>query len=251
MAKNKVEYPHLPKSPVSTAVLEVRYVMPEKLDIANFTTINPSFSEGYPTQQTTKSRDFKIEELKTGKPHAVFSEEKVQEHIYISLDKKQNFKVTKENFNYNWNGSYPGWEVFIAEVRRVWDIYFEKILFDKIAITGVSIRFINKIVVDFPISTPADVFNVSINIAEGVKMPEVENYLVRYTISYDNQSKAIVTQALESNDSKIFPFIFDIDVILNQNIALDGIWENFDILRSLKNEIFFSSVKDSVLEMYK
>ena len=64
---------------------------------------------------------------------------------------------------------------------------------------------------------------------------------------------AIVTQALEQITLKRAPIILDIDVCRLQPNGIDEeeAWKTLDQLRHFKNDIFFKSVTDKLMEIYK
>jgi len=64
---------------------------------------------------------------------------------------------------------------------------------------------------------------------------------------------AIVTETIEppSENSKILPLIFDIDVFSDASYEVGGneMWSAFEELRLLKNKIFFESITEKTKEL--
>jgi uncharacterized protein (TIGR04255 family) len=73
------------------------------------------------------------------------------------------------------------------------------------------------------------------------------------TIAYPDGTHAVITQASEPTDQPGARFILDIDVFAIRTV--DGrsqdLWTLIDNLRTVKNEVFFSSVTELALERYK
>src|SRR5581483_3983865 len=230
----------------------IRFSYNGSYKIEDLVRLNPLLYKEYPETQFAQKRQLKVnEELKTGEANATLSAPSLEDYVYISADKKRNFKITLDRLNYNVNETYSGWDTFIAECKRLWNIYTENFFHDDIVIKGISIRFINKITINGQISSPSEVFNVSISATPEAIPEAVNNYLVRYVIPFeDGRIQANVMQSLEQFEQGIFPFVLDIDIIQNEQIDNNKLWDYFDNLRIIKNQIFFSTISESTLNQY-
>ena len=65
---------------------------------------------------------------------------------------------------------------------------------------------------------------------------------------------AIITQTMQKlTETQKLPLIFDIDVIKTGNYSEkeSDMWNDFDLLRQFKNEIFFKSITEKTKELFK
>jgi len=82
----------------------------------------------------------------------------------------------------------------------------------------------------------------------------VSSFLTRLTVHDAEKSlNCSITQALESVQEDDITIILDIDAfkILNYDPEDQGLWEDFEALHDFKNDVFFSSVTDKTLELFK
>ena len=246
----ELEYPLLNNSPVSLAILEIRYVAGKELDINSFPIVNHLFAADFPIQRKGQSRQIEIDESQ-GKPKATIGDPRIEDYLFISENKEKNFKVSLERFNFNQNGNYKGWDLFIEDCKRVWEIYYNE-FFNKVefTITGISIRFINKIEIPIDKINQTSVFKTTIYAEPGVIPDTVNSYLIKYTVPFiESDTIANVIQSLEAIEEDIYPFMFDIDVIMNRFINPAELWHSFSYLREIKNKIFFSNITDETLKL--
>ena len=68
------------------------------------------------------------------------------------------------------------------------------------------------------------------------------------------EATAIITQHVEPGKHKnMIPLIFDIDVFRDKEIACDAddLWAQFEMLREVKNRVFFESITDRMQELFR
>jgi uncharacterized protein (TIGR04255 family) len=119
------------------------------------------------------------------------------------------------------------------------------------AVTRIALRYINVLAV--PVGVDFDLYlTAGPRIPPGV--PDVLiGFLHRVVIPFPHDgASAIITQALEQSNEATSSVVLDIDVWRESRWQLDSpeIWATFDILRDIKNRIFFGSVTERALEPY-
>ena len=66
---------------------------------------------------------------------------------------------------------------------------------------------------------------------------------------------ATIIQTMEKpTESQKLPLIIDIEIVRQTNFTTDTfseIWKDFEELRNIKNDIFFSSITDKAKELFK
>jgi uncharacterized protein (TIGR04255 family) len=88
-----------------------------------------------------------------------------------------------------------------------------------------------------------------------VPIPQrIREFLTRVYVEDDKRNvSAVIVQALEPRlDPNAISLLLDIDAFRELNEAPDdpGLLSVFGLLRELKNEIFFASITEKIVEMY-
>jgi len=99
---------------------------------------------------------------------------------------------------------------------------------------------------------PSDYFNSFLVVDQ--KYPNYNRYMFQYTVPLE-PSGIISHIGMEIRESftNVFPFVFDIDVIDMKNVEYDPIKlkSSFDKLREYKNSIFFNTLKERTIQIFK
>ncbi|MCL4856969.1 MAG: TIGR04255 family protein, partial [Flavobacteriales bacterium] len=176
-------------------------------------------------------------------------------YLLLNEDKTKAIQLRKNGFMYSiTQQSYISWDEF---KKDAWG-YFNDIieLYNINEVSKLSLRYINSI------NLPTKIPDIKEYILIAPDIPEELNYGINRMFlqmvlpNTNNESVGIVTQNFnigrELNET--FSYIIDIDVSIakNRNIKdIDGIKSDFDKLRDFKNEIFFKSITDKTIELFK
>ncbi len=168
---------------------------------------------------------------------------------YKSDEEASNFRIN--GFTYNKLGNYPGGEKFLQSALEVWNVYAQKR--EKFKVKKLGLRYINVITVENFTYNYEDFFNFFLHTPDHKK---IQNILYRYSTSFEEQNCDVtVNFLLDSVRSNLeAKFIFDIDVIKKDvpaTLTKEYIEKYFKEMRLCKNEIFFSTLKNNVLEGYR
>jgi uncharacterized protein (TIGR04255 family) len=172
---------------------------------------------------------------------------------YLSDDQKRIFQARLDGFTFNRLSLYTKWEDLREEANSLWLLY-KKITSPEL-ITRVALRYINNLKIPMPIKEFGDYLTAPPTVSEALPQG-VTSFLTRINI-YDPEldANAIITQALEPSgpEPAFLPVILDIDVFRIQSKGIDEqeAWNLLDKLRHFKNKIFFESITDKLLEVYK
>src|ERR1700682_2300871 len=145
---------------------------------------------------------------------------------------------------------YENWEEAKAKARALWTQYCE--LGSPKEVSRLAVRYIN--VLDVPVGADFDLY-----LAAGPRIPPelpqvLNGFLHRVVIPFSTDgTTAIVTQAMEVPSGAGVPVVLDIDVYYTCKLEVNSpaVWSEFDRLREIKNQIFFSSVTEKALEPYR
>lgn len=245
------EYTVFPNAPITEALLDIRVVLPEDVKLAKLETFQDLVKVRFPERQERISfaTDFKLsrEGIETsptsGGPDG---------YLFRSSVEKKIVQARFDGFTFNKLKPYENWALFSSEARELWDLYFQ--LTNPIKITRITLRYINKIEIPLPMKDFKEYILTVPEIAP--KLPQgLANFFMRLEIpNPDIETTAIITQTMENptKDQKL-PLIFDIDVFQDKPYLSNKaeIWEQFEKLRSFKNDIFFNSITEKTKELFK
>lgn len=239
---------HLPKAPIIQAILEILVEPVPGKTINSLHDIHSSIKENYPREvkqfQSRLSFNPAIETT-------VSAETKHEGFLFSSENNLKSFIASLSQFAYIQSSQYTNWEDFISEAKTLWNTYRNTIKTSRIR--RLSVRYINQINVEMPVTDIADYFLTYPFLSP--KLPQVlEHFFLRYTIPYvDKNITANIAQSIGMIENNHVPFLFDIDVLHTEPIEYneESMWQKFDELRDLKNEIFFSSLTDKTIQTLK
>ena len=176
---------------------------------------------------------------------------KIGAYVYFSEDQKSRLEISSDTITFIDEHKYSGWEHF-KETTKSYLSIISDVLLDNCEITRISIRFINR----FPLENfdnPQDYFKTLISSTENSQLPyPLRQYGFRLMMDIpDTDIYSIVNQNIENIPTNKFIYTFDIDVLDRQHLVfnVNTIVENMEILRNVKNEIFFSNLTQKTLNL--
>ena len=169
---------------------------------------------------------------------------------YVTADGSRVAQFRRDGATFSVLRDYANWEETKAKARMLWTQYCE--WGSPKEVTRLAVRYIN--VLDVPIGMDFDLY-----LAAGPRIPPelpqiLGGFLHRVVIPFSTDGiTAIVTQAMESPSDVGVPVVLDIDVYYTCKLEASSpsLWSEFDRLRDIKNQIFFSSVTEKALEPYR
>lgn len=246
-----VEYPVLARAPITEAVLDIRIKPQAEINTAALSSLHQHVSDNYPIKQERFQFESRVD-FKKDEAQVSASKGTLTGYFFKSGDHKQIFQARTDGFTFNRLQPYEKWELFRDEARRLWTLYST---LASPEIVRVALRYINKL--DIPLSLPAPIDFDEYLAAGPVVPPElpqgVSSFLTRLVIpNPEIEATAVISQAFEQIDPKFLPIILDIDVFRQKDlISKDEIWQTFENLRLFKNRIFFASLTNKALELFK
>lgn len=244
----KKRHQQLENAPVVLAILEIRYNLPAEFEVNNLAKSNKALLEIFSITQKRVVGNISFENSAEGTRASI--NPVVDGFIYVSEDKKRNLTLSLNSFNFQQHGKYTTWDDFISSAKKSWHLFYKNIIGAQI--TGISIRYINKIEITELTDDPTEFFNTGLVFTSEAKPTNVGSYLIKYIdVIKEKGIHSIVTQSLEQGDGKVLPFMFDIDVHNNKSLDLfdESIWLLFEELRSIKNDIFFNNITEKTIQL--
>jgi uncharacterized protein (TIGR04255 family) len=245
------EYTHLGNAPIKEALIDIRVVLPDDFDVQKLQAIQDHIADRYPKKGEKRFWMTRVE-LKSDAPPKEESYDKgIVGYHFTSTDGLFVLQARLDGFTLSRLKPYETWESMRDEAKDLWRFYTD--VAKPKAITRVATRYIN--VLELP--PPIGDFNEYLTSAPVVpeKLPQgLSSFLTRVIMHYPRlESVAIITQALEpSANPKVISIILDIDVF--KEMAFDNeedAWAMLEKLREFKNTIFFESITEKTVGLYR
>ncbi len=245
---------HFPNAPITEALLDIRVKLPEQTDLAKLAAFHDTINQKYPAKQERVSWRGQIEIKPAPITHVSQSAAGGPDgYLFTSNDGRQIVQARLDGFTFSRLKPYGKWESLRDEARELWQQYIR--IASPEVVTRVALRYINRIEIPFPIRDFKDYILTAPEIAPDLPQG-LDNFFMRLVIPYPKaQAVAIVTETVEPVDEahERLPLIFDIDVFraVAFNVQDNSMWEAFESLHDLKNDIFFKSMTPKAKELFR
>jgi uncharacterized protein (TIGR04255 family) len=241
-------YRHLTNAPITEALIDI-CVKPSSSvqDALQLDELCTRLKDTYPDKKL--QQQFKIEFF-PGPPPLERKETRFVGYRLTSSNGLQVIQASPDKITFSRLRPYQTWEQLREEAQRIWTVYAEIVKPE--LITRIATRFINSIEIPLPIRDFSDYLTAAPSIPE--KLPQgISSFYTRVVLPDPTTgAMAIVTHALESVVTpKVVPIIVDIDVFIERTFEnYEKVWTTIDMLRDIKNLIFFESLTEKALEPY-
>lgn len=243
-----MEYPHLRNAPIREAIIDIRVKPATNFYVSEFKALKGKFSENFPIMEERQAFSASIN-FGPGKPNLQEENNELDAIIFRSEDQNEVLQFKKQGFTLNKLKPYTTWKDIMGKAQEAWSYYVEASL--PIAITRIAARYINHILI--PIDS-----NLEEYLENAPKVPPkgprfFDGALSRIKLfdpEYDINVN--LTQTIESRENKA-AIILDIDAFKKREYDLndESMWKDFTDLREMKNKIFFSSLTEKAINLYK
>lgn len=174
----------------------------------------------------------------------------IDAYVYQTVDQKTKLELSEGVITFVDEHPYTGWENFKEQFLKYLSILSESLV--DVIVSRVSIRFINKFsLTEF--EHPEEYFTtlISNSSEKGLSYP-IRKYGFRLLMDIpDSDIYSIVNQNVENVGDESFSYTFDIDVLDRQTLSfnINTISENIEILREIKNRIFFDGITQKTIDL--
>jgi len=244
---------HLPNAPIVEALIDVWVEHPPEVDIRVLEGLRPRVKGDYPRTQVRRRWTASLDFVNGGKEPA--SEGQVlgpDGYAFWSADEKQVLQFRLDGFTFSRLKPYQDWERFRDEASRLWELCLQVARPE--AASRVALRFINRIELPLPITDFGDYLVVPPTLPEGLPQGLAGYFSRIVVVNPDTAAKGILTQAVEPLPKPTHvTLLLDVDVFREGRFSVEGdeLWEFLEELRGFKNDIFFESVTDRMLELFE
>jgi uncharacterized protein (TIGR04255 family) len=241
-----------PNAPITEALLDIRAQLPAQANLAQLATYHDSVKDLYPTKRERHSWQGGFKLNPPGDIEVLQSQGGPDGYLFTSTDGKQIVQARLDGFTFNRLKPYDRWETFRDEARRLWQLYVR--VADPKQVTRAALRYINRIEIPLPMKDFKDYILTLPEIAPGLPQG-LDKFLMQLVIPLpDTPAKAVITATMEAvTDTDKLPLIFDIDVfrVAAFNVTDEEVWQVFEELHDLKNNIFFESITPKAKELFQ
>jgi len=245
-----VEPRRLKNAPITEALLDFRLSTPLK-DPRALDAFHAAVQAEFPQR-----REMMAVQLSVGAPGAlpVTTPPKLTGLQLWSADQTRAVQARFDGFSYSQLRPYDSWETMIEAGRRVWNVFRKTTVGSPIA--RYAARYVNRIM--FPVG-PGFQFETYLRTFPHIA-PELPQSLgglfMRIVLPRpDHKCTVIVTEAFDAPAlGGELPFILDIDTFVQvppPTLSDDEVWTRVEMLRAVKNDVFFSCLTPAALELFQ
>ncbi len=244
---------HLDKAPITEAIIDFRVKLSIDFQVKTFLDLKKYKGDQFPNYRERRAFKGGIR-IKNGKPESQFAEDQgIHGYFFTTADEKKVAQFRIDGFTYSHLKPYSDWEMLRDEAKELWKIYHS--MTKPEAITRIAVRFLNHLDIPLPIT------DLSNYLTAPPKVPDdtpgvISNFLSRIVVY--NQDSDIATNIIQALDKSAKPDKF-ITIILDIDSFKVGefknrdceMWQVFEELRIIKNQIFFNSITEETTRLFE
>jgi len=241
------------KAPITEAILDIKAKLPDGVGLNIFDEFQENIKDRFGDRKTKHSFEAEFR-FSPGKDETtpIVPKDKIEGYLFRSKNENKIVQASLDGFTFNKLQPYEDWDKFHGEARKLWELYGK--IVKPISIDRIALRYINRIEIPLPFEDFREYILTIPQIAPG--LPQTLSYfLLRIEIpNHEIGAIAIIIQTVQKpTELQKLPLIFDIDVIKKANYTEkeSDMWEDFNLLRQFKNEIFFNSITKKTKELFK
>jgi len=245
-----LEPKHLRNPPIVEAAIALDVTPPINFEVKQLLKLKPLVFKDYPVDDPISAMMSKIDFKPDGQTSTSSSPPTVIGYRFFSSDKLFVAQVRPDVFSFSRLKPYTTWENLKGEARKFWNEY-KTIVSPISTIKKISLRFINRLEFTLPSQTTDYLTHPPRSPSE--LQGFVTGFLSQINL-HDAESgiDSTIIQFLEPQTKPEFAsLILDIQVSKQIDYAVDEtrIWDTLDLLRAMKNRIFFSSITEKTFRM--
>jgi uncharacterized protein (TIGR04255 family) len=238
---------YLRNAPIAEAVIDFRVVPQEQVSAETFADLRSAIGEKYTREASIRSIEARFGVVR-GTPLEPWQMQTDLGYRYKTATEIAQFRV--DGFTFSKIAPYTTWGVVSREAFRLWKVYVDAARPRQVS--RVAVRYINRMRLP-------DVQNLGEYLEAPPQLPgpipqRIREFLTRVYVEDDGRNaSAVIVQVLEPRiDPNAISLLLDIDAFRELNESPDdpGLLSVFGLLRELKNEIFFATITEKIVERY-
>jgi uncharacterized protein (TIGR04255 family) len=232
-------------------LLDIRVELPPETTLATLAGFHDLVRERYPLREERRFEQIQFR-LNAGESTELSRTGAATGYLFRSLSNEKAVQARLDGFTLNKLRPYESWELLRDEARELWNTYIG--IESPLRVSRLALRFINRLELPLPLASFKDFILTTPEVAP--TLPQgLSDFFMRLVIPNPGLDGAAVVH--ETIGTPIgadhVPLIFDIDSFAT--VAFDptseDIWNRFEQLRDFKNEVFFGSLTERCVELYK
>jgi len=241
--------PSLARAPVVEALIDLQVSLPDSTDLETLTRFQQRVQASYPTRRDRRTFTTNIE---LGEDSRVVSHSGTSDgYIFTSADGRNVAQARLDGFTFSRLQPYTTWDELVRGARTLWNAYVD--VARPTEVRRIAVRYINRLEIPVPVRELSDWLKTSPRVAAGLQQ-ELTEFFMRLVIPLPQERVAILTLATEAGTwTQQVPLIFDIDAfrVFSWSPSQPEVWSELDALRHAKNDVFFESLTERMLEKYQ
>jgi uncharacterized protein (TIGR04255 family) len=247
-------FEHLPRAPIVEAVIEIRARAAHKMEEALVRSHLEARLNGYGFLDSQREGQVEFRFGSGSPPKGAARDLGWKGVRFRSLDGKHIAQFNRDGFVFSRLEPYLDWEQLHGESQRLWKIFKE--MAQPVEIQQVGLRFINRIKLPLGELRVEDYIQPAPMPPSGLDLPFL-GFMHNDTLAVPGHPYAVkvirTIQPPQSAGTYGTALILDIDVFTAQAFELDEtvLGRNLLEMRWLKNKVFFGSITNNALEIFR
>jgi len=231
---------NLTSPPITEAVIDLRVVASENADANKLESAHKEIMDTFPDIHPIHVFENNFEFMR-GK-QKLSSKQQHTGFRFDSADKKRVVQFRLDGFSYSHFATYPGWDNVMKEAKSLWGVYLKNAMPKEVC--RVAVRTINKIRFDCSLTEIKKYINILPSLPDN--LASQESFAIQVQLTSPDSIKSVITEKVTPGEFPIATsVVFDLDVFADKvSLSIDKtdiLWDYFEKIREVKNEIFFSS----------
>ena len=242
---------HYSNAPITEAIIDIQVRNPEGLTTDTLNNLREQVADKYPqrniiqmtslTAQIANDKDITSQATNTSLGWS-----------FVADDKRQVFQARLNGFTFSRLFPYENWPTFLAEARRLWDLY--RLMANPQEMTRIAVRYINRLDLPLPFTDFKEYLRATPEIPS--ELPQgLANYFFQVTIPIvELSAMLVISQGLvppaKPDHASV---VLDLDLFRDKDLPAgdDDIWQLLDQFRMKKDEVFEACITQKTREIIK
>lgn len=246
------EVKHLSKAPIREALIDVRVKFPATFQPEQLLSLRDKLGDEFPKIEVRQLIEHQFGFKKDGEPLPSNTEKKgIQSLVFRSKDGLDVVQCRVDGYTFSRLKPYANWEYLLEQAKKCWKIYSATLKPE--LITRIAVRYINRLASPSPLEF-SKYFTAPLPIPPRLDNSIISGFLTRVQLRIPETGVITnVIQAFEPNIENGEWVVIDIDVFKQQEYGFGDqqIWSDFEILRKIKNAIFFDSITEDAVRLFE
>jgi uncharacterized protein (TIGR04255 family) len=235
---------HIDKPPIVLSIVQFRYEKLENFNSKKIKELGEEIKKDFPVVSEAIVQNIRIDN--TSETKFTLDSREINGVRFENNEKTAALIIDGSKFTFESNLPYTNWLELSKIVRRMWELFSPSL--DGLMLTGLSMRFLNRINLPIDFTDPSKYFTTFIQSSSGTH--GINTYQLKYTSTF-NDCISHIGHSIEPAIGDKITYFFDIDVIKIKRInnQPEEIWPIFEELKTLKNNIFFDGITEETLKL--